>query len=203
MPGCIILYHYYYPDDVVSARHFTDFAEGLVQYGWNVQVFTSNRYCRKQGIIPQQIEMHNGVSIRRFKHPSFPQSKNIYRLLNSILLSIGWFFVLLSVHTDVVIFGTDPQFSFFIVPVLKFFRPKMRIALWGFDLYPEAIIADGIKLPGILKKILFWWAGVSYRHCGLLVDIGSCMRRRFRGYHPAARHETIIPWALDEPINLS
>jgi hypothetical protein len=203
MPGCIILYHYYYPDDVLSARLFTDFAEGLVQYGWNVQVFTGNRYCRKQGVIPQQIEIHNGVSIRRFKHPPFPQSKNICRLLNSILLSIEWFFALLFVRTDVVIFGTDPQFSFFIIPILKFFRPKMRIALWGFDLYPEAIIADEIKLPKLIQKILVWWTGISYRRCGLLVDIGDCMRKRFLEYHRAAKCETIIPWALDEPTNLS
>jgi hypothetical protein len=37
MPNCVILYHYYYPDDVVSARHFTDFAEGLSASGWDVR----------------------------------------------------------------------------------------------------------------------------------------------------------------------
>ncbi|GHT83474.1 hypothetical protein FACS1894137_04650 [Spirochaetia bacterium] len=123
-------------------------------------------------------------------------------MLNSFLLSVEWFFAILFLRTDVVIFGTDPQFSFFIVPILKVFRPKMPIALWGFDLYPEAIIANGIKLPKILRKILFWWAGVSYRHCGLLVDIGTCMRKRFLKYCPTAKCETIIPWALDEPSQL-
>ena len=199
MPNCVILYHYYFPDDVISSRHITDLAEGLCSNGWNVEVFTSNRYCRRDGKIRQCREIHNGVHIRRFNHPPFLQSGKIGRLLNSFFLSIKWFFALLFKHTDVVIFGTDPQFSFFIIPFLAFFRPKLRLTIWGFDLYPEAIVADGIKIPGLLLKCIRWWAGISYRNCGLLVDIGSCMCKRFLEYHPGAEFETIVPWAIDEP----
>jgi glycosyltransferase involved in cell wall biosynthesis len=85
---------------------------------------------------------------------------------------------------------------------LAVFRPDLRFSIWGFDLYPEAVIADGIKLPKFVKTILQWLAGASYRRCGLLVDIGACMRSRFMLYHPKAECETIVPWALDEPINL-
>jgi glycosyltransferase involved in cell wall biosynthesis len=77
----------------------------------------------------------------------------------------------------------------------------LRFTIWGFDLYPEVIIADGIKFPGLIKKALLWWAGISYRCCDFLVDIGSCMRNRFMLYHPVARYETIVPWALDEPVS--
>jgi len=199
MPSCIILYHYYYPDDVVSSRHFTDFAEGLHSNGWNVEVFTGDRYCRRKGIIFPSREIHNGVSIRRFKCTPFKQSKNSGRILNSLFLSVSWFFTLLFQQTDVVIFGTDPQFSFFLIPFLSFLRPSLRFTVWEFDLYPEAIIADGIKLPRFIIRLLRWWAGISYRRCGLLVDIGSCMRKRLLSYHPCAKFETIVPWALDEP----
>jgi glycosyltransferase involved in cell wall biosynthesis len=203
MPSCIILYHYYYPDDVVSARHFTELAEGLSIRGWNVQVFTSNRYCRKRDGIDIRYEQHHGVSIRRFNRPELFYSKHIGRLINSFCLSLAWFFTLLFVDTDLIVFGTDPQFSFYIIPLLAFFRPDLRFTIWGFDLYPEAIIADGIKIPKILEKFLFWWAKVSYRRCGLLIDIGSCMRNRFCGYHPKARYETIVPWALQEPYSIA
>jgi glycosyltransferase involved in cell wall biosynthesis len=202
MASCVVLYHYYYPDDVVSARLFTDFAEDLTRQGWDVQVFSSDKYCKKKDRISKKFETRHGVSVRRFRHPPFPESKNIGRLLNSFLLSVNWFFALLFLRVDVAIFGTDPQFLYFIIPILKVFRPKMKVALWGFDLYPEVIIADGIKLPVVLRKILAWWAGVSYRHCGLLVDIGSCMRERLVKYSSKAKHETIVPWALDEPRNL-
>jgi glycosyltransferase involved in cell wall biosynthesis len=183
----------------VSSRHFTDFAEGLYSNGWDVEVFTGNRYCRKNGIISPCYEIYKGVHIRRFKCPPFTQSKNTGRLLNSFYLSVKWFFALLFKGVDVVIFGTDPQFSFFIIPFLSFFRPKLRFVIWGFDLYPEAIISADIKLPGFVMGLLRWWTGVSYRRCGLLVDIGSCMRKRFLEYSPKARLETIVPWALDEP----
>ena len=199
MPSCVILYHYYYPDDVVSSRHFTDFAESLYSNGWDVEVFTGNHYCRKEGIISPCSEIYKGVHIRRFKRPPFTQSKNIGRLLNSFCLSVKWFFALLFKGVDVVIFGTDPQFSFFIIPFLALFRPTLRFAIWGFDLYPEAIISADIRLPGFVMRLLRWWAGVSYRKCGLIVDIGSCMRKRFLEYNPKARFETIVPWALDEP----
>jgi len=202
VPSCVILYHYFYPDDVISSRHFTDLAEGLCSSGWDVEVFTGNRYCRKDGIISLCREIYNGVYIRRFKRPSFPQSKNIGRLLNSFCLSVKWFFALLFQRTDVVIIGTDPQFSFFFIPFLVLFRPSLRLTIWGFDLYPEAVVADGVKLSGFVMGLLRWWAGVSYRQCGLLVDIGSCMRKRFLEYNPKARLETIVPWALDEPEKL-
>jgi glycosyltransferase involved in cell wall biosynthesis len=202
MPSCVILYHYYYPDDVVSARHFTDFAEGLSASGWDVRVFTSNHYCRKQGSITPKYETYHGVLIRRFKHPPFVQSKYIGRLINSFCLSLSWFFSLLFVRADVIVFGTDPQFSFYIIPLLAFFRPDLRFTIWAFDLYPEAIIADGIKIPKILERFLFWWSRVSYLHCGLLIDIGSCMRKHFCRYHSEAKNETIVPWALQEPAAL-
>jgi hypothetical protein len=198
MPSCTILYHYYYPDDVVSARHIADFAEGIASRGWDVHVFTSRHYCRRPGKIGLTREVHNSVAIRRFGHPPFSQANMFGRLFNSLFLSTQWFFALLFCRTDVVVFGTDPQFAFYIIPFVKLFRPKLPIGIWGFDLYPEAIFADGIRVPRFIQKLLRFWGGVSYRRCDLLVDIGSCMRKRFEAYQPTARLETIVPWALDE-----
>jgi glycosyltransferase involved in cell wall biosynthesis len=120
-------------------------------------------------------------------------------MLNSFLLSFKWFFALLTIKTDVVIFGTDPQFSYYIIPFIKILRPDLRFAIWVFDMHPEMMISDGMRLPGLVKKALIWWTGISYRWCGLLVDIGVCMRNRLLVYHPKAIYETIIPWALQEP----
>jgi len=202
-PNCIILYHYYYPDDVVSSRHFTDLAEGLCLRNWNVTVFTSNYYCRKSGTISSLKEIHNRVIIRRFRRFAISQSSNLGRLLNSVVLSIQWFIALLFSKTDIVIFGTDPQFGYFIIPFVAFFRKKLHFAIWGFDLYPEAIFAHGINIPVSLKKILIWSAGKSYNCCHLLVDIGFCMRNRFNKYQSPVRCETITPWALHEPEALA
>ena len=41
-----ILYHYFHPDDVVSARLYSDLAVGLQKRGWDVEALPCNRGCR-------------------------------------------------------------------------------------------------------------------------------------------------------------
>ena len=38
-----VLYHYFYPDDVVSARHYEDLCRDLIARGWDVEVMPCNR----------------------------------------------------------------------------------------------------------------------------------------------------------------
>ena len=44
---CIRLYHFYHPDDVISAQLFTELAEYFVANGMEPEVWTSNRYCHE------------------------------------------------------------------------------------------------------------------------------------------------------------
>jgi glycosyltransferase involved in cell wall biosynthesis len=203
MPSCIISFPYYYPDDLVSARHITDLAEGLCFSGWNVKILAGNRYHTRAGKIIPHYEIRNGVKIIRSWYPYFSNSRHLGRLINSFCFSMILLGKLLFITADVILFGTNPSFLYYIIPFLSFFRSKARFVLWGFDLYPEAVFADDIKIPKIIEKFLFWWAGISYRRFGFLVDIGSCMRSRFCEYHPRAKHETIVPWAIQEPSVLA
>ena len=43
MPRLLLAYHFFHPDDVVSARIFSDFAVEQQSRGWQVSVVTSNR----------------------------------------------------------------------------------------------------------------------------------------------------------------
>ena len=45
MPRLLLAYHFFHPDDVVSARIFSDFAVEQQRRGWEVTVVTSNRSC--------------------------------------------------------------------------------------------------------------------------------------------------------------
>ena len=142
-PSVTLLYHFFYPDDVVSARHFGDMAEELVKRGWDVNVLTSNRYCRyPRRRIPQRVETWNGVQIYRVRRPGFDQSRNIPRLLNLAWMLTGWSYQVLRTKPGLVVVGTDPQLSQLIFPVLKRVSRRSRIATWCFDLHPEATIAD-------------------------------------------------------------
>ena len=47
-PQVTVLYHYFHPDDVVSARHFDGLCRGLAERGWDVLVRPCNRGCRDE-----------------------------------------------------------------------------------------------------------------------------------------------------------
>jgi glycosyltransferase involved in cell wall biosynthesis len=123
------------------------------------------------------------------------------RLGNSLWLSTRWASELRRLpETDALILGTDPQLAPLLFPWIRRFRRKSRLVHWCFDLYPEAILADGAS--GFVK----WMAQKSfplmkraYSSVDLIVDIGSCMGRRFDAYHPRAKRATLTPWALVEP----
>ena len=83
-PSVIVMYHFFYPDDVVSARHFSQFAEELVKHGWHVTILTSNRFCRntKKKIVKRD-ELWRGMKIIRIRRPAWNQAKGFLRLANS------------------------------------------------------------------------------------------------------------------------
>ncbi len=200
-----ILYHFFYPDDVVSARHFTHFAEELVKRGWEVTVFTSNRYCRyPRRKIQTSREKWRSINILRLWRPAWNQANKYMRLLNSIWMMIGWSFKLMRFSRfNAIVIGSDPQFSQFLFPIIKLITRNSLIVYWCYDLYPEAIIADNpgtlyVCIAQSIKKIM----KVFYRNVELIVDIGPCMRNRLKFYKSKGHFYTLTPWALVEPSTI-
>ncbi len=200
-PSVIIMYHFFYPDDVVSARHFSQFAEELVRYGWRVTILTSNRFCRntKKKILKSD-ELWRGMKIIRIKRPAWNQANPFFRLANSAWLILAWSLKICKLpRADVIIVGSDPQFSALLFPVLRILKRGKLLVHWCFDLYPDAITADGAK--GFVKwfaeklTVLMRWA---YRSVDLMVDIGPCMKQRLSPFHRNSRSATLVPWSLVE-----
>ena len=70
---------------------------------------------------------------------------------------------------------------------------------WCFDVYPEAIAADGLGATGaMLTPVARAMMGAAYRRFDALVDIGPRMGDRLADYRSGARQETLVPWALAE-----
>jgi len=199
VPSALILYQYFHPDDVVSAVHLTELAEGLQRRGWHVTALPSNRSCRNgESGYPSQ-SIHEGIQIHRIWRPAFPQSKNWGRLINCVWMLSMWSLSAIRYRPDVVIIGTDPILSPAVAIPWKLVRRKTRTVHWCFDLYPEAAVADGILNPG--KKLRFFQAimKAAYKRFNLIADLGSCMRTRLSFYQNSAKAATITPWALAEP----
>ncbi len=200
-PSITILYHFFHPDDVVGARQFSDFAVELARRGWDVTVLTSNRlWGRPKAKIAVAREDWHGVRIIRVPRFGWNQANDILRIGNALWIMMGWLLRLLKLpRTDVIVVGSDPQFSQLLFPAIKkLVRPKV-LAYWCFDLFPEAILADGVKGPVRWgAKFMRQLISKTYQPVDLMVDLGPCMRKRLNVHNHRASRETLTPWALVE-----
>ena len=202
-PTVLILYHYFHPDDVVSAQHYSGLAEDLCARGWRVIVMPCNRGCRRETDQFTSCENWRGIDIRRVWRPRFRQASTIGRLLNAMWMIAAWSLAALRKRSlpgiDVLIVGTDPIFGVVVARAWKMFRRTTKIVHWCFDLYPEAAIAgDLLRTDGKFVKTLCAILRKAYNACDVIVDIGECMRKRLDKYNPRAARETMTPWALEE-----
>jgi colanic acid biosynthesis glycosyl transferase WcaI len=197
----LIIYHFFFPDDVVSSRHFSDFAEGLAVRGWDVTVLTSNRICRQpKARMRPECESWRGVRIHRSPRPAFSQASNAGRLLNSLWLIGRWAaFIARRPAFDAIVLGTDPAFGYFLLPAARLLKPRTKLLYWGFDLYPEAVIADDSGIASKLASALRPLTRACYSTLDGIADIGPCMRQVLDGYGHRAARATLVPWALAEP----
>jgi colanic acid biosynthesis glycosyl transferase WcaI len=198
-----ILYHFFHPDDVVSARHFSDLAAGLAERGWQVLALPSNRQCHEGTTKYASRETWGDVEIRRVSRPAFSQSRNVGRVANSawMITKWSWFFLWRRTKTpEVVVVGTDPVLAVLGVLPWSMTTRKLKFAHWCFDMYPEAPIADGLLRENSLPvRLLRWLLARAYRRCDLIADLGLCMRKLLLRYQSSARATTLVPWALIEP----
>jgi glycosyltransferase involved in cell wall biosynthesis len=203
-----VLYHYFHPDDVVSARHYEGFCRGLNERDWSVEAIPCNRGCRDESQVYPAAENWNGIAIRRIWRPSFKQASKLGRVLNSAWMVAAWCkdIVLRRRKSlpDVLIIGTDPVLSVAVAWAVKKFRPSVRTVHWCYDLYPEAAVAEGMfSEDSVLVRTVKKVAKRGYRSCDLIADLGSCMRTRLESYGHRSRQVTLPPWALAEPSQVA
>ena len=200
----LLIYHFFHPDQVVSARLFSNLAEALIKAGHRVSVFTSNRLIRGDTHTLPLHEEWRGVEICRFRRPAFKQGSNFGRLFNSAILQFKWLatFQRRCREFDAVVIGTDPQFAYLMFPFMRLMNRRVKLIHWAFDLYPEAILVNSpwwMKCLSALTKPFVPWA---YRQVDVMADIGSCMQARLLRYRHHAICHTLTPWAFAEPDHI-
>jgi colanic acid biosynthesis glycosyl transferase WcaI len=203
LPRLLLCYHFFHPDDVVSARQFDELAQEQRRRGWDVTVLTSNRsWDRSRTFAPD--EDWEGVRIRRVFRPDWAQSRPAQRLANSAWMLGAWFAGALRLgRFDAIVIGSDPAFAALLAAPLRAASPSTAIVHWCFDLYPEAILAERGEASGgplaAAAAVARAAMGVAYRCCDALVDIGPGMRDRLAAYPTPAERHTLVPWALVAP----
>lgn len=198
-----VLYHFFHPDDVVSARQFTDLCADLQARGWDVEAMPCNRSCHKENESYSLQEAWNGVAVHRVWRPPLRQSSAFGRVVNALWMLAIWSTLGLrrkSAVPDVVVVGTDPILSVLVAWVIRKLNRRIKLAHWCFDLYPEAAVAEGLlRADGWITRFLRHLTDKAYASCNLVVDIGPCMRCRLQAYKHGARSATLSPWSLVEP----
>jgi len=200
VPRLLVCYHFFHPDDVISARIFSELAAEQVRRGWDVTALACNRsWSDPRAQLPASEEW-NGVHIRRVYRPAWDQARPAQRLANSAWMLAAWFARSLPLgRFDAVVIGSDPAFSPLEAIALRLAHPRAALAHWCFDLYPEAITADGVGgAMATLAPLARGMMGAAYRRFDALVDIGPRMGERLAAYRTEARQETLVPWALAE-----
>jgi hypothetical protein len=184
-PTALVLYHYLYPDQVVSSVLLTQLCTGLTERGWRVMGSACNRGYEDTACRYPQRSVWNQVDFLRIWRPGLRQSSSIGRLFNAAWMICAWSLLALNpcIRPEVIVVGTDPVLSLIVALVWRLFRPKVRVAHWCFDLYPEAALAEGLlDEKSLFVKLLKAILRRAYRRCDLIVDIGACMRRRLGAY---------------------
>lgn len=202
-PQLFLLYHYFHPDDVVSARLYTDLALSFLEQGWKVVAAPCNRGCRDESQTHPRSESVNGIEVRRVWRPGIRQASSIGRVMNAAWMIGAWSLRAMTNprrKREVVIIGTDPIFGVLAAIAWRIFRPRCKIVHWCHDLYPEALVADGIlKERSLSLRGIRWLLTRAYRRCDFIADLGSCMRRSLLKHGSKAEVATLVPWALVEP----
>lgn len=224
-PHIFLLYHFFYPDDVVSARLFADLAMELASRGYAVTAMPSIRSCHRDSQAFRQSESWNGCLIRRVWRPDWKQSTTKGRVGNAFFVLLGWTWRALWAQRhqqETVIIGTDPILSVLVAIPWRLFRPNARIVHWCHDVYPHAAVSDGLlRADSRIARTLNRMLAVAYRRCDVIVDLGPCMRQLLvaaeqgcgvqfdstsvgkpissTGDRPQNRFITVTPWSLVEP----
>jgi len=199
-PRLLVLYHFFHPDRVVSARIFSDFAAEQTLRGWDVTALTTNRSLDDATARYPADETWNGVRIHRVFRPTWSQKRPLPRLGNSAWTLAAWFARALQLGPfDAVVIGSDPSFAASIAIPLRAAWPRTPIIHWCLDVFPDAGEAEWTGATRFLSPPARAVMSAAYRCCDVVVDIGGCMRRRLERYGGSPERHTLTPWALVEP----
>lgn len=206
-----LLYHFFQPDDVISARLYSDLAEKLSDSGFDVTAVPSIRSCHGPAVRLAKRESWAGGQVRRIWRPAWPQHKTAGRFGNTLFMLLGWtWFAAVTPRRrgEVMVVGTDPVLGVLIAITWRVLRPRSRIIHWCHDLYPDAAAADGMVAgDATWIRLLRWMLAIAYRRCDVIADLGLCMRGRLQaaaGEVPVANQPTIDQPAIgqsDESID--
>lgn len=186
---------FYPPARAPTGQLLRDLARALAARGHAVTVLTSRGgYCESGS---DAAVSDAGVGVRRFglarAHGTDVAAKALDYAVFHLRLAIE--LRRLRPTPDAVVCQTTPPLAG--ATVARFARPRgVRFLLWGMDLYPEALAANGWpRADGALYRLLARAAAFERESAAVVVTLGPDMTERVRAVTPAAVIEEIPVWS--------
>ncbi len=163
-PTVLFINRVYPPVHGATGRVLRDLARSFSEDGWDVTVLTTGSKAGR--------EKDGDVSLRKIK--AHPEKKSMLRYFSIWLRFL--FVVLFMPKKDLVVTMTDPPMLIIVGRLFKRFKKASHIH-WCHDLYPDALPALNVKLPGFVMRFLKRVSCRSMKSCDKVIVIGRCIAR--------------------------
>lgn len=187
-PSVLLINRIYPPQRGPTGRLVRDLARAFVEEGWNVSILTTGA---KAGV-----ERDGTITVHRTKGPEKP-GLAVYPWL---WLKLLWL-ARKTGHADLVVSMTDPPML--VVAGQRIARAKKARHLhWCQDLYPGVMDSLGLRLPGVLMRVLERASLEALQSCERIIVIGRCMASRLAAQGVDPKRISVIPnWPDAELVN--
>lgn len=195
-PSVLVLCQLYYPEVVSTGQTMTELCEEMAKLGWQVEVACGWPSVGEPVEPPAWNMTHRGVTINRLVSSKFPKIHFLGKLLNHLTFTFSAFWKLLGNPSGrPVLVPTNPPFLPFACLLAKAFRPRLKIVLVMFDIYPDTAVNLGVLSgTGLLARCWNRLNLYSFLKAERVIVLGRCMERVIRA--KCGRHEARIQTKL-------
>jgi colanic acid biosynthesis glycosyl transferase WcaI len=190
----VFVNRFFYPDHSATSQMLTDIAFGLTKHGYDVHVITNRYGYEGQLLAHQNVEVINGVTVRRVASTQFGRRNVMGRILDyaSFLRSVRSEIKRIATPGDIFVAKTDP-------PMLAagirgpIYSQGGRLVNWIQDLFPEVAEEAGlIARRGVTARLLRGIRDRALRDSTATVGVGERMCGVLRAKIGPSKHRTIL-----------
>ncbi|MGH7973136.1 MAG: glycosyltransferase family 4 protein, partial [Limisphaerales bacterium] len=183
----LLLNQFYPPDVAPTGRYLHDLARAFVRRGHKVKVFCSRSSYDGTGHYDRH-EILDGVEITRLTATGFGRSGFLGKIADyaSFYVSLLAALMIERHRPDVILALTTPPYIGLLAK-LAAMRHRSRHAHWIMDLYPDVMLAHGMKRGRFTTKPLQMLTRFQFKGAARVLSLGPAMARRVEAYLPSTQ----------------
>ena len=201
----LLISQVYVPDPAAVGQYMADVAEEMVEQGWKVTVFTSNRGYDDPSQEFPATEIVNGVSIKRLPFSSFGKKSILTRLIGQSIFCLqailrGLFLPKVSS----ILVTTSPPIGGVVGWFISLVR-RIPFNFWVMDLNPDQAIAQGVVGPNSIPARVFdFFNRRLLKRASRIIALDEFMADNVRKKTPHLDDKILVlpPWPLEQALEI-